>query len=308
MLPAPAASPSGPPSVALVPAAGRSRRVVVAGGLVALFACLALFAVIAQGIHGQGANALDALATPLLGGQSNPTLDAVMRTVTNLGSTVVVAPLFVVALALLLWRRHPREASLVAVATAGSVVINQSLKVIFHRPRPSLAWAEVQAEWSFPSGHAMNSLVFYGALALVAWALWGRRAGVISIVAAISLALLIGTSRVYLGYHYVTDVAGGFLAGAAWLGSIAALLMLGGRRRLGLRREVGSDPAPSLTGELRPGTRAVATVAGVPGRDALPAPADGGSIEAGARVRAAADIDEPAGDGRGPAGHPPCPS
>src|ERR1035437_6815680 len=81
-------------------------------------------------------------------------------TLTTLGSTIVVVPLFVAALVLLIWRRHRREALFLAVSMAGSLVLNQSLKLIFQRPRPQLAWAQVQPEYSFPSGHAMNSIVF----------------------------------------------------------------------------------------------------------------------------------------------------
>lgn len=189
----------------------------VVGGFVGLFACLLVFGAIAEDVHEQEANALDAIATPLLHGLANPTLDTIMNALTNLGSTQVIVPLFVLALVLLVWRRHRREALFLTVALAGSLVLNQSLKLIFQRPRPVLAWAHVQPEFSFPSGHSMNSLVFYVALALIVWVLWGRRAGVISVAAAIVVALLVGTSRIYLGYHYLTDVVGGFLAGAAWL-------------------------------------------------------------------------------------------
>ena len=194
----------------------------VLGGFVALFACLLVLGAIAEDVHEQEANALDAVATPILHGLSNPTLDAIMRTFTDLGSTMVVAPLFVVALVLLILRRHRREALFLAVSMVGSLVLDQSLKLIFHRPRPQLAWAQVQPEYSFPSGHAMNSLVFYVAVALIVWVLWGRRAGRVSAVLAVVLALLIGTSRIYLGYHYFTDVVGGFLAGAAWLLIVSA--------------------------------------------------------------------------------------
>jgi undecaprenyl-diphosphatase len=196
----------------------------IGGGFVALLACLLVLGVVAEDVHNQEANALDTLATPLLHSLSNPTLDEVMGTFTNLGSTIVVVPLFVAALVLLIWRRHRHEALFLAVSMAGSLVLNQSLKLIFQRPRPQLAWAHVQPEYSFPSGHAMNSIVFYVAVALIAWILWGRRVGLIATVLAIVLALLIGTSRIYLGYHYFTDVLGGFLAGAAWLIIVAAAL------------------------------------------------------------------------------------
>jgi len=202
----------------------RRRLMLIGGGFVALLACLLALGAVAEDVHDQEANALDALATPLLHALSNPILDAVMGTFTNLGSTIVVVPLFVVALVLLIWRRHRREALFLAASMAGSLVLNQSLKLIFQRPRPQLAWAQVQPEYSFPSGHAMNSIVFYVAVALIVWVLWGRRAGLIATVLAIVLALLIGTSRIYLGYHYFTDVVGGLLAGAAWLIIVAAAL------------------------------------------------------------------------------------
>jgi undecaprenyl-diphosphatase len=218
----------------------RSRLVLVVGGFVALFACLLVFGAIAEDVHEQEANALDALATPLLHGLSNPILDAIMRALTDLGSTIVVVPLFVVALALLIWRRHRREALFLAASMAGSLVINESLKLIFHRPRPQLAWAQVQPEFSFPSGHAMNSLVFYVAVALIIWVFWGRRAGLIAAVLALVLALLIGTSRIYLGYHYFTDVVGGLFAGAAWLLIVSAAFDGG----FWLRRWRAEEPGP----------------------------------------------------------------
>jgi undecaprenyl-diphosphatase len=63
----------------------------------------------------------------------------------------------------------------------------------------------------------MNGVVFYVSLGLIAWSIFGRRVGLIATGFAIALAFAIGLSRIYLGYHYLTDVAGGFLAGMAWL-------------------------------------------------------------------------------------------
>ena len=51
------------------------------------------------------------------------------------------------------------------------------MKVVVERPRPALPWAHVLPDYSFPSGHTMNSLVFYLAVALIVWAIYGRRAG-----------------------------------------------------------------------------------------------------------------------------------
>jgi undecaprenyl-diphosphatase len=77
--------------------------------------------------------------------------------------------------------------------------------------------------------------------------LWGCRAGVISVVVAIVLAVLIGTSRIYLGYHYFTDVAGGFLAGTAWLMILTAAFRAGP-----LWRPRRGSGAPGSTGSGEP--------------------------------------------------------
>lgn len=212
-----------------------------AASLAVLVACFVLLAMVAVGAHDRGPGALDNVATSVLHGLATPLLDRVMAVITTLGSTPVVAPLVVVTFALLWWRRYRREALFLAVAMSGSLLIDESLKLLVHRSRPQLEWAQVQSGYSFPSGHAMNSLVFYAALALTFWAVRGRRGGRVALGAAAVLALLIGTSRIYLGYHYLTDVVGGFLAGSAWL--LALVVVFGGRAWLGERSgDDGSVP------------------------------------------------------------------
>ena len=235
-------------------AEGRTRRAFAAAGFASLFASLLVFGVIAEDVHEQKAIALDALATPWLHQLSSPALDGLMRAITALGSTAIVAPLLVVAVAALLLSRHRRDALFLAVSIAGSVALNESLKLLIHRARPQLAWAAVQSEFSFPSGHAMNGLVFYVALAAITWRLWGRRIGSIAMALAVGLAFLIGTSRIYLGFHYLTDVAGGFLAGVAWLIVVAAAFDRRLRSRIRTRRDTGVDgvhnhlPRPDIPG------------------------------------------------------------
>jgi undecaprenyl-diphosphatase len=63
----------------------------------------------------------------------------------------------------------------------------------------------------------MNSLVFYLAIALIIRTVYGQRAGAIAVPLAILIAVCVGLSRIYLGYHYLSDVVGGFAAGLGWL-------------------------------------------------------------------------------------------
>ena len=115
----------------------RSRVLLLAIGFGALLACLAVFGVIAQDVHRQEAIALDAVMTPLLHGFASPTLDSVMWGITTIGSTMVVAPLFIAAEVGLVLARRRREALFLALAILGSVIMNALLKLVFQRPRPS---------------------------------------------------------------------------------------------------------------------------------------------------------------------------
>jgi undecaprenyl-diphosphatase len=189
----------------------------VALGFAGLIATLFVFGLIAEDIRDQEVFALDTWATPFLHGISSPALDAVMNGLTTLGSSLVVVPICVIVGVLLIARRRYGSLLFVAVALSGSLVIDFVMKLIFQRPRPKLDYAAVLPDYSFPSGHSMNGVAFYVALALVAWAIFGRRVGIAATIVAALVAIGIGISRIYLGYHYLTDVVGGWLAGIAWL-------------------------------------------------------------------------------------------
>jgi undecaprenyl-diphosphatase len=214
-------------------------------GLVGLLGCLLVFGLLAEDVRAQEASALDALATPFLHSLASPTLDALMNFATFLGSDLTILPILVVVTAYLIWKGHRREAVFLLVALGGSVLANATMKLFFHRARPALPWAIVLPDFSFPSGHSMNSMVFYVGLALVVWRLRGARWGVAATVVAVVLAILIGISRIYLGYHYLTDVVGGFAAGLLWLAFVIAVFrghaLLFGRPRRGR----GHPPRPT---------------------------------------------------------------
>jgi undecaprenyl-diphosphatase len=119
-----------------------------------------------------------------------------------------------------------------AAAFAGASLIDHWLKLTMHRPRPVYAAALLQnPTWSFPSGHAMGSLVGYGMLAYVLM-LWVRgKRGTQLWIAGLAAALIIaiGVSRLYLGVHYFSDVVGGYAAGLLWLSMCVSAVELGRR-------------------------------------------------------------------------------
>jgi undecaprenyl-diphosphatase len=92
------------------------------------------------------------------------------------------------------------------------------LKAIFNRPRPLLPLLEPVKGLSFPSGHAMMSVSFYGLLIVLAWeTIVNRTARWLVTVLLLLLILLIGFSRIYLRLHYFSDVIAGYAAGVIWL-------------------------------------------------------------------------------------------
>jgi undecaprenyl-diphosphatase len=128
--------------------------------------------------------------------------------------------LWVVVLAgVVYWlRRTPRLAAFLAVTTSLGALINSVVKELVGRARPSFDEPLATALGkSFPSGHAMASTICYGALLLAFLPLVAVHLRKLVIAATVVLVLAIGFTRLALGVHYVTDVVGGFVLGAAWL-------------------------------------------------------------------------------------------
>ena len=221
-------------------------------GAVAFLVCLIGFGVLAWRVNQPEIPSIDAAFTDFLHGLANPTLDALMNSVTDLGSTVVLAVVVGVAAVLLVVRRRRPEALFLVVALVGTLVLNDRLKLFFQRPRPGFDWAALPPESGFPSGHSMNSFVVYLAIALVIWRLGGRRVGIVAIALAIVLAVSVGISRIYLGAHWLSDVIGGYLAGALWLLSLVAATAVVSRLLRSGRSDATAGDGDALPEQSRP--------------------------------------------------------
>ena len=230
----------------------RLNRPMVIWVAVAFLVCLIGFGVIAWLVSQPVIPPIDTATTDFLHGLANPTLDALMIAVTDLGSSVVLAAVVGLAAVLLVVRRRRPEALFIVVALVGTLVLNDWLKVLFQRPRPGFDWAEVPPEFSFPSGHSMNSFVVYVAIALVIWRLEGRRVGIVALALAILLAVSVGISRVYLGAHWLSDVIGGYLAGALWLLFLVAASAVVSRLLRSGRSDATAGDGEALPEQSRP--------------------------------------------------------
>jgi undecaprenyl-diphosphatase len=144
---------------------------------------------------------------------AHPALTGPVRFVTFFASLPFLLPAGLVAPLLLRRAGQPRAAGKLVVAMLGSVLLNQLLKWYFGRPRPSNALLHTLG-LSFPSGHAMLGMTFYGCLAWLLARHCGRPGWAVPLLLWVAL---IGFTRVYLHAHYATDVLAGFAGGAAWL-------------------------------------------------------------------------------------------
>lgn len=156
-------------------------------------------------------------------------------TVTVLGSSVAMVPIFLVAAAVFMFRyKFKQETLALLCALLVAKLLNEAIKALVQRARPAWEHLAEADGYSFPSGHAMVSIAFYGMLAYVLARRAGRGAIAVAVAAAL-LELLIGASRIYLQVHFATDVIGGYAAGAFWL-----LVCIGGLR-LWERRRSAAD-------------------------------------------------------------------
>lgn len=140
------------------------------------------------------------------------------RTVTQLGSTGVLAAIVIVSAGLLRTIRERRRQALFLITTALlGTGLNNLVKVLVGRERPHFDTSRVSAYGkSFPSGHAMNATVVYCVLLILIWPwLHTRRTRVVAIFGTSLFIVLIAASRVVLTVHYLTDVAAGITLGLA---------------------------------------------------------------------------------------------
>lgn len=152
-------------------------------------------------------------------GWVSPLTTRLMQFITFFGNHKFLIPANLLLVVYFLFIRKHRWYSIkVPVIAAGGVLLMFLLKQTFNRPRPLIPLLEPVSGLSFPSGHAMMSMSFYGLLIFLVWEnVFNRTWKWLLVIILLVFILLIGFSRIYLRVHYFSDVVAGFSVGIVWL-------------------------------------------------------------------------------------------
>lgn len=194
----------------------------VVTAFVIIAACAMLFVKIAEEVREQDTMVFDKWALMSINEHSTAFLDRFMPIATDIGGVVGIVALLALFGTVFTIRREYRRLAILFVGVSGAVLLNLILKAVFMRERPDL-WVQLIHEtgYSFPSGHAMSSAGL--GLSLVV-ALWSSRWRWWAIGFATVYILFVGFSRLYLGVHYPTDIAAGWLVSAVWVLTVGLLV------------------------------------------------------------------------------------
>ena len=215
----------------------RLRQQLGAGALVFVVAALVFVVIARQVVIGAPLTTFDAELANWLHRRADPPLTALMLAVTTLHSTVAVS-CYAAAAAIYLFSKHRWRALATVFVCVAGLTLNVAMKFAFQRARPTFDHPLLTLNtYSFPSGHMAGSTIFYGLC--IAW-VWARtrqwRWRLPAMLAAVAALALVGLSRMYLGVHYLSDVAAAFAEGVAWLALCLTALQA-------FWRDAGHDPA-----------------------------------------------------------------
>jgi undecaprenyl-diphosphatase len=192
--------------------------------LLVIAALAGVFGIIADEMSEGDTAAFDSAILSLFRNPADPAnpfgplwLQEAVRDVTALGSFTVLALILIFTVAALAMSGRRGTAMFVALSVTGGEILSTIFKSTFNRTRPEFADPTRIFDASFPSGHAALSAVVYLTLgAILAGATDRLSLRIFYVGAAIFLTLIVGTSRLYLGVHYPTDVIAGWALGIAW--------------------------------------------------------------------------------------------
>jgi len=198
----------------------RHRKAIVLG-----LASAILFARLASEMREGEADPIDARIARVVDAFRGTRLDPLMTTLTAVGGEIVMSSIGIGIFIALLALRRRHDARFFAVGSGGAMLVNIALKFSFNRPRPDGALRYLISTTrfsSFPSGHAMGTTAVCACIVVLLHEHASPRATRVAMALSMLFVSGVGVSRVYLGAHYPSDVAGGVLAALAWVALVSA--------------------------------------------------------------------------------------
>ncbi len=180
------------------------------------FICLILFLALAEDVFNNEIMRGDVVGYKFISTYLiRDSLTPIFKIITWFGSATCLIPL---AIVLFFTIKNKKVGGLVGANLIIITILNQALKIIVQRPRPTEYRIINETGYSFPSGHSMVSMAFYGFLIYLIYKNIKNKYLKISLIIILSLLIImIGISRIYLGVHYTSDVCAGFLVSLSYL-------------------------------------------------------------------------------------------
>lgn len=177
--------------------------------------CFSLFIILSILVSFGITNSIDTLVHSYILNIRNDNLTAILKIITNLaGASFLLA----FSTILLIFSKQKKISLLVLINLISAFLINEITKSIFTRTRPVGINLIDETGYSFPSGHSMVALSFYGFITYILFKQTKNKYNKILLLTTFSIIIIsIGFSRIYLGVHYLTDVIGGFLLSIIYL-------------------------------------------------------------------------------------------
>jgi len=178
-----------------------------------------LFIDLTENIHSDVLANYDSKVTEYVTSFRNPKLNIFMQGITEIGDLYGYIALTVICSVLFFLKfRNWRYVLEMVFVLAIAGLSNSALKQVINRARPDVDHLVSVATLSYPSGHAMTAISFYGFLIYLIYNIKMKRIFKTGLIFLFSMMIfLIGISRIYLGVHFPSDVAGGFIAGFIWI-------------------------------------------------------------------------------------------
>ena len=180
-----------------------------------LLISLVLFLFLAEDVFNKDIVKCDIIGYSIIKSFINSSNTQVMKVITWFGSATCLILLTIILFIVL---KNKITGFIIAINLVIVTILNQLLKFVLQRPRPDDYRLIDESGYSFPSGHSMISMAFYGYLIyLIYKSKFNKYVKIILITIFVFLILFIGISRIYLGVHYTSDVIAGILLSISYL-------------------------------------------------------------------------------------------